>query len=129
MDMRRCLRLLELEEGASMEEARRSYRELVRVWHPDRFVGDPRLRRRAEERSKELNVAWETLKRHLEMGGADPVSGSARAKEGGPAPTGRTEALFETGTRTFLTFCHSLGRAVRSVMEETGRRKSGRKGT
>lgn len=122
MDIRRCLQLLELEEGASVEEARRSYREMVRVWHPDRFAGDPALRRRAEEKSKELNLAWETLKRHLERGAAGAGGGPPREEEGGTA--GHTEALFEAGTRTLLTICYALGRAVRSAVAETGRRKS-----
>jgi curved DNA-binding protein CbpA len=118
MDVRRSLQLLELEEGASMEEVRRSYRELVRVWHPDRFAGDSGLKRRAEERSKQLNVAYETLKHHLEREGArGGQAGAARS-----APIGATEVLFEAGTRTLLTIWYSLGRAVRSAVKETEKR-------
>ena len=65
MDADRCLELLELESCSSAEEARRAYRDLVRVWHPDRFAGDPRLRIRAEEKVKQLNLAYEELIRHL----------------------------------------------------------------
>ncbi len=128
MDVRRSLQLLELPEGVSLEEARRSYRELVRVWHPDRFSGDPVLRRRAEEKSKQLNVAYETLKRHLEREGARPASGSSGRKPDGSAPSGTTEVLFEAGTRTLLTLWYSLGRAVRSVVTETERSKRGSEG-
>ena len=122
MEVRHSLQLLELPEGASLEEARRSYRELVRVWHPDRFSGDPVLRRRAEEKSKQLNVAYETLKRHLGRQGDRPAPGSSGAKPDGSAPIGTTEVLFEAGTRTLLTIWYSLGRAVRSVVTETGKR-------
>jgi curved DNA-binding protein CbpA len=128
MDVRRCLQLLELEEGASMEEARRSYRELVRVWHPDRFSGDPGLRRRAEEKSKELNVAYETLSRRLEQEGAREGPGSAGPEAARSAPAGTTEVLFEAGTRTLLTIWYSLGRAVRSVVAENEKRKGEGKG-
>ena len=121
MDVRCSLQLLELPEGASLEEARRSYRELVRVWHPDRFSGDPVLRRRAEEKSKQLNLAYETLKRHLGREGARPAPGSSGAKPDGSAPIGTTEVLFEEGTRTLLTIWDSLGRAVRSVVKESGK--------
>lgn len=106
-----------------MEEARRAYRELVRVWHPDRFAGDPGLRRRAEEKSKQLNVAYETLERHFERDGGGGGRGSSGPKAEDPAPGGTTELLFEAGTRTLLTIWYSLGRAVRSVVADTEKRK------
>lgn len=36
-DMKRYYEILELEPGASPEEVKRAYRDLVKVWHPDRF--------------------------------------------------------------------------------------------
>lgn len=118
VDFQRCLRLLELKTCSSREEARRAYRDLVRVWHPDRFSGDPRLRKRAEEKVKELNIAYEELVRHLERR-------ASRAHDRTPDPdlpeagsVGSTEALFEVGTRTILTLWHSLSRAVRAAVRE-----------
>ena len=51
------LRVLGLPDEASLEDATAAYRDLVRVWHPDRFPGDARLRRKAEEQTRLLNQA------------------------------------------------------------------------
>lgn len=59
-DLLDCYRILDLEPGASFEEIKRSYHELVRVWHPDRFR-DPKLRTKAEEKLKRINLAYERL--------------------------------------------------------------------
>jgi TPR repeat protein len=60
-DIFTCYRILDLEAGASLEEVKRSYRELVKVWHPDRFRGDPKLQAKAEEKLKRINLAYERL--------------------------------------------------------------------
>src|ERR1039458_9183363 len=46
-DLQDCYRVLELEPGATSEDVKRSYRELVKVWHPDRFAHDPKLDRKS----------------------------------------------------------------------------------
>jgi curved DNA-binding protein CbpA len=53
---------LELEPGASPEQVKQAYRDLARVWHPDRFSHDARLQQRAEEKLKEINDAYEHLR-------------------------------------------------------------------
>ena len=59
----RCdaLKTLGLERGASRKEMRDTYRDLVKVWHPDRFSNDGKLRSRAEEKLKEVNAAFQRL--------------------------------------------------------------------
>ena len=54
--------LLELEQTASLEEVRQAYRDLVMVWHPDRFGHNLRLRQKAEVKLKQVNQAYEHLK-------------------------------------------------------------------
>jgi hypothetical protein len=56
------LRVLGLEPGASEDAIKDAYRDLVRVWHPDRFGSDARLRAKAEDRVRELNAAFEQLR-------------------------------------------------------------------
>jgi len=58
----RCFEILEIEVGAQQEEIKRAYRDLVKVWHPDRFHGSPDLQRRAQEKLKLINSAYELLK-------------------------------------------------------------------
>ena len=52
-----AFRILGLAPTASLEEATSSYKDLIRVWHPDRFTSDPRLRAKAEEQTRLLNQA------------------------------------------------------------------------
>lgn len=63
-DQRRWLEVLGLEPGATREQLDRAYRDLVKVWHPDRFQSDPSLRLKAQEKLRELNAAYEGLKRY-----------------------------------------------------------------
>jgi len=58
----RCIEILGLKPNASQEEVNQAYRDLVNVWHPDRFVGNPRLQKKAEEKVKEINAAYEYIK-------------------------------------------------------------------
>ena len=57
----RCYELLGLAPGATVEELKAAHRDLVKVWHPDRFAHDPRLQQKAQEKLKELNEAYEFL--------------------------------------------------------------------
>jgi len=61
MNIRNSYKTLELDYGASMEEVKKGYRNLVRVWHPDRFTEDPGLRKTAEEKLKQVNHAYGVL--------------------------------------------------------------------
>jgi len=60
--MNRCIEMLGLKPGASHEEVAQAYRDLANVWHPDRFAGNPRLQKKAEEKLKEINAAYEYVK-------------------------------------------------------------------
>jgi len=59
---------LELKTDATASDIKAAYRDLVKVWHPDRFPADDRLRLRAEERLRRINEAYRTL----ESGEPDP---------------------------------------------------------
>lgn len=60
-DIDRYYNILGLKPGASQEEVKQAYRDLVKVWHPDRFSHDPRLREKAQEKLKEINRSYEQL--------------------------------------------------------------------
>jgi DnaJ domain len=70
MYLHQAFATLDLDPRASADDVRRSYRELVKVWHPDRFQGDPALQARASERLRAINEAYDVLQAHF----ANPAS-------------------------------------------------------
>ena len=63
-DIEACYRLLEIGLDADPAAIRESYVQLVKIWHPDRFFGDTKLLLRAEEKLKQINLAYEAVMRH-----------------------------------------------------------------
>lgn len=61
MILKRCYELLEITPGCTYEEARLAFRDMVSIWHPDKFSHNSRLKEKAEEKLKDLNAAWEQL--------------------------------------------------------------------
>ncbi len=55
-------KVLEVEPGASQNEIKQAYKDLAKVWHPDRFTDNPRLQQKAEVKLKQINTAYEFLK-------------------------------------------------------------------
>ncbi len=55
------LKVLDLQPGASQKDIKQAYKDLVLVWHPDRFPNSPRLQKIAEEKIKEINTAYNNL--------------------------------------------------------------------
>src|SRR5436309_11754920 len=41
-EIAQCYQILELEPGTSSDAVKQAYRELVKIWHPDRFPEDPK---------------------------------------------------------------------------------------
>lgn len=61
--MRNPYEVLGLNEGASQEEIKKAYRELVKKYHPDRHTNNE-LKDLAQEKMREINEAYETLTRN-----------------------------------------------------------------
>lgn len=57
--------MLELKPNATVEELKEARKELLQVWHPDKFVSSPRLAQKALEKSQKINLAYQTLLPHL----------------------------------------------------------------
>jgi hypothetical protein len=59
----RCaaLQVLELPPHATAEQIKAAYHLLVKVWHPDRFPNDAKLKAAAEEKLKAINSAYRSL--------------------------------------------------------------------
>jgi preprotein translocase subunit Sec63 len=78
------LKTLDLEVGASRDDVRKAYRDLSKVWHPDRFAEDPTLQRKAEKQLKAINDAY----RHLQS--YEPAPDAELQREAGRPPPGRS---------------------------------------
>ena len=114
MRLEEAYRTLELPPGASDADAKLAWRELTKVWHPDRFGHDPALRRRAEEKSKALNEALEAVRAAREgiaaARGGEGAPAGPPVESGGPEPaaarrrfrTNRSRALLAAGLAVFL---------------------------
>ncbi len=56
--------VLGIRKGASKDEIRNAYRELVKRYHPDKFQSNPDMLKLAEEKMKEINEAYTYLLNH-----------------------------------------------------------------
>ncbi len=70
-DIQASYRLLEVSPDASPVEIRKAYLFLVNIWHPDRFVHEPNVQDRVEEKLKAINEAYQTIKEAPLLGGRE----------------------------------------------------------
>jgi hypothetical protein len=65
-------RVLGVENGADAASVKDAYRDLAKVWHPDRFGdGDTRLKKKAEEQFKTIHAAYTHLQEHQPPSASD----------------------------------------------------------
>lgn len=60
-EMNKYYEILGLNPGASEEEIKEAYKDLIKVWHPDRFSDNERLKEKANEKLKEIILAYKNL--------------------------------------------------------------------
>lgn len=58
-------KVLDLPVGAPFEDVKKSYRKLMRKYHPDRHVGNPKKQKAATELSMRVTQAYKELEDHL----------------------------------------------------------------
>jgi len=63
--IRRAYAALEVPAGSELETVKRSYRRLMRKYHPDLNAGSSERQRAATDLSQRLTEAYRTLERHL----------------------------------------------------------------
>ena len=96
-------RLLEVTPDASDEDVRRAWRDLSKVWHPDRFAHDAELQRRAQEKLKEINAAYETLLEARARGGSRETRAHYEEPRSEPVP--RAPLALTWGPRSWGAVC------------------------
>lgn len=82
-DILKYYEILGLKPGATEVQIKQAYRKLAKVWHPDRFPNDPSLQEMAQEKLKEINLAYDYLKSHQYT---PPPEDEEYQKEEEPAP-------------------------------------------
>ena len=65
MDIEKCFEILEIDKDRSPEKVKEAYRDIINVWHPDRFSNNLRLKEKAESKVKEINMAFDTVQSHM----------------------------------------------------------------
>ncbi|MFH1183408.1 MAG: DnaJ domain-containing protein, partial [Candidatus Moraniibacteriota bacterium] len=66
MSFTRYFEILGVNPNSSFEQIRLAYKDLIKVWHPDRFSNDPRLQLKAQEKLKEGIIAYKALVSYFE---------------------------------------------------------------
>jgi len=72
--------VLGVKPGVSDRELKAAHRDLAKVWHPDRFLNDPRLQEKAQEKLKEINAAYEQLNSRYTFRSAPPKRNASTRK-------------------------------------------------
>jgi DNA-directed RNA polymerase subunit RPC12/RpoP len=81
LEIVRSYEVLELELRAPFDEVKQTHLERIKAWHPDRFTQEPDSGKKAADKTRELNRAFETITAYL---GGTYV-------ESRPRPVGRPE--------------------------------------
>jgi curved DNA-binding protein CbpA len=134
MDIKRYFEILELKPSASMDELNQAYRDLVNIWHPDRFSHNPRLKEKAEKKLKEVNQAYETVRSFLSSKSGpenhankrshgrtqakSEVGGGAEAADYQAGTRSKTEAVVQASTAGALHLWSYLSTRLRRLVEE-----------
>ncbi|TET82078.1 MAG: hypothetical protein E3J46_14350, partial [Desulfobacteraceae bacterium] len=116
------------------DEVKQAYKDLVNIWHPDRFSTKPRLKQKAEKKLKEVNQAYETLKSllpskpglekeaektpHAQAQAKTQAEPGARAADSRAEAKTKTEAVVEAGTFAFLDLWSYLSTRLRRIVAE-----------
>jgi hypothetical protein len=109
------------QKPASPEAIREAYRDAVQVWHPDRFEGNQRLRLKAEEQFKRVQVAYRELVQHEPAAAAPPPPPEpARNQASEPVRCQRPQRISFDGAPGCFTATEVPPRIVKRVREYMG---------
>ena len=99
MEIQRCFETLELPKDASIEDVRQAYKDLVNIWHPDRVGDNPRLKKKAEEKLKEINISYEELSSFLSSRPKTPPTVQKKPREQSEAEVFHSAGRAKTETK------------------------------
>lgn len=85
-ELNKYYEVLGVAPDTSGQELKGAYRDLAKVWHPDRFSHDPRLQQKAQEKLKEINEAYERLTSERELRRPRSAPAPERPREPAASP-------------------------------------------
>lgn len=102
-EIENLFRELDLEPGANLDAIRQSYRQLVKVWHPDRFDTDRNLQAVANEKLKKINFAYAALLAYVADGESSTQSPPQAKTAAQPkaTPTSAATEVYRRGLSCF----------------------------
>ena len=115
----RAYQIMELQPTASKKEVKQAFHDLLKVWHPDKFGTDSRMRQKAEQKTRDIIWAYETVLFHL----AKPKTTNFRQTTVSPGP--EIKPHFDP---SFMArhAASAQQRGVRATWREQGRPRLGR---
>ncbi len=119
MDIKHCFEILELDPGASPDEAKQAYKDIVNVWHPDRFSNNLRLKEKAEKKIKEVNAAYDTVQFYLSSRETLEPDKQENAVTGSNTEArDNTEEFVAAGTNILLSACSYFYKSIRRFVAD-----------
>ena len=113
--------------GATPETDRKAlranYKRLIGQWHPDRFSDDPALGRIAEERSKQITIAYQTLEKYRRHHGVLPPIEHAARSEGAGEPAQKGKSVSDLSGFEIRVETGKTGASVREFAKRDRRRQ------
>lgn len=97
--MRNPYEVLEINEGASEEEIKKAYRELVKKYHPDQYQNNP-LSQLAEDKLREINEAYDYLMKNGSSKRSEPNNAtyaSSQSSSYGTSSFSQIRAMINSG--------------------------------
>lgn len=97
----KCYEILSLSDNCSWPELRKSYKQLIQKWHPDRFESSPQKKEAAVEKITHINLAYKKLASYYKKHGELPLQ--HKADHPSPQPPAKP-ATYETSTASAPAF-------------------------
>jgi len=114
---------LGVDPDTDWQTLRRRYKRLIGQWHPDRFSGDTASREIAEERSKQITIAYQTLWKYRRQHGVLPPRKRATEDKGVQGPRRQADPASDRTHSFDHAETRPMGATVSAPSKSAGRRR------